>query len=101
MSSRLPSTLDAHSHLHLGPSLPSVSLVRAFQVESQSPLFSNGIFIAGFAGSAPVAIGGGSVGDLFSEKDRASAMALFSLGPLIGQFGCPRCQSSSDLYLRH
>ncbi|KJA21402.1 hypothetical protein HYPSUDRAFT_140645, partial [Hypholoma sublateritium FD-334 SS-4] len=41
-------------------------------------------FLSGFTGSAPIAIGGGSVGDLFSEKDRASAMALYSLGPLIG-----------------
>ena len=32
---------------------------------------------AGFAGSAPIACGGGTVSDLFSEKDRASAMALY------------------------
>ncbi|KXN82226.1 hypothetical protein AN958_02917 [Leucoagaricus sp. SymC.cos] len=41
-------------------------------------------FLAGLSGSAPIAIGGGSVGDLFAEHERASAMALFSLGPLIG-----------------
>ncbi|KAJ3571950.1 hypothetical protein NP233_g3420 [Leucocoprinus birnbaumii] len=41
-------------------------------------------FLSGFSGSAPIAIGGGSVSDLFAERDRASAMALFSLGPLIG-----------------
>ncbi|THU82299.1 multidrug resistance protein 4 [Dendrothele bispora CBS 962.96] len=41
-------------------------------------------FLAGFSGSAPIAIGGGSVSDLFSAKDRASAMAIYSLGPLIG-----------------
>ncbi|TFK72092.1 multidrug resistance protein 4 [Pluteus cervinus] len=41
-------------------------------------------FLAGVTGAAPIAIGGGSVGDLFSERDRASAMALYSLGPLIG-----------------
>ena len=40
--------------------------------------------LAGISGSAPIACGGGSVGDLFSEKDRASAMAIYSLGPLIG-----------------
>ncbi|KAF9009997.1 major facilitator superfamily domain-containing protein [Cyathus striatus] len=39
---------------------------------------------SGFSGSAPIACGGGSVGDLFAEKDRALAMALYSLGPLIG-----------------
>ncbi|KDR80318.1 hypothetical protein GALMADRAFT_242687 [Galerina marginata CBS 339.88] len=41
-------------------------------------------FMTGFSGSAPVAIGGGSVSDLFSARDRASAMALFSVGPLLG-----------------
>ncbi|KAJ7639390.1 major facilitator superfamily domain-containing protein [Roridomyces roridus] len=41
-------------------------------------------FLAGFSGSAPIAIGGGVVSDLFSERDRAAAMAIFSLGPLIG-----------------
>ncbi|KAJ3516908.1 hypothetical protein NLJ89_g836 [Agrocybe chaxingu] len=41
-------------------------------------------FLSGFSGSAPVAIGGGSVSDLFSERERASAMALYSIGPLLG-----------------
>ncbi|KAF8800563.1 multidrug resistance protein 4 [Phlegmacium glaucopus] len=41
-------------------------------------------FLSGLSGSAPIAVGGGSIGDLFSERDRASAMALYSLGPLIG-----------------
>ncbi|KAF9023683.1 MFS general substrate transporter [Hymenopellis radicata] len=40
--------------------------------------------LSGFAGSAPIACGGGTIGDLFSEKERASAMALYSLGPLVG-----------------
>ncbi|THU98728.1 hypothetical protein K435DRAFT_942680 [Dendrothele bispora CBS 962.96] len=42
------------------------------------------MFIAGFSGSAPIVIGGGSVSDLFSAKDQASAMAIYGLGPLIG-----------------
>ncbi|KAG2369917.1 multidrug resistance protein 4 [Suillus spraguei] len=41
-------------------------------------------FLTGLAGSAPIACGGGVVSDLFSEQDRASAMALYSIGPLIG-----------------
>ncbi|KAG2336185.1 multidrug resistance protein 4 [Suillus weaverae] len=41
-------------------------------------------FLAGFVGSAPIACGGGVVSDLFSERDRASAMALYYVGPLIG-----------------
>jgi len=43
-------------------------------------------FLAGFAGSAPIACGGGVIADLFAERERASAMALFSLGPLMGVF---------------
>ncbi|KAG1753909.1 major facilitator superfamily domain-containing protein [Suillus paluster] len=41
-------------------------------------------FLAGFAGSAPIACGGGVISDLFAERERASAMALYSIGPLIG-----------------
>ncbi|KAI0321850.1 multidrug resistance protein 4 [Amylostereum chailletii] len=41
-------------------------------------------FLSGWAGAAPIAIGGGVIGDLFSEHDRAGAMAIYSLGPLIG-----------------
>lgn len=40
--------------------------------------------VAGFVGSAPVAIGGGTVSDLFAERERATAMAIYSLGPLLG-----------------
>ncbi|KAJ7875796.1 major facilitator superfamily domain-containing protein, partial [Mycena leptocephala] len=32
---------------------------------------------------SPVACGGGCIGDLFSERDRSAAMALFTLGPLV------------------
>ncbi|KAF5344334.1 hypothetical protein D9758_013246 [Tetrapyrgos nigripes] len=41
-------------------------------------------FLSGLSGSAPFAVGGGTISDLFSPSDRASAMALYSLGPLIG-----------------
>ncbi|KAA1466239.1 multidrug resistance protein 4 [Dentipellis sp. KUC8613] len=41
-------------------------------------------FLCGWVGSAPIACGGGVIGDLFSERDRATAMAIYSLGPLIG-----------------
>ncbi|KAF8800960.1 MFS general substrate transporter [Phlegmacium glaucopus] len=41
-------------------------------------------FLSGLSGGAPIAVGGGLVGDLFSERDRASAMAFYTLGPLIG-----------------
>lgn len=35
-------------------------------------------------GSAPIAVGGGVIGDMFSANERATAMALYSVGPLIG-----------------
>ncbi|KAH8092500.1 multidrug resistance protein 4 [Cristinia sonorae] len=40
--------------------------------------------LAGLVGSAPVAIGGGVISDMFSEQDRSTAMAIYSLGPLLG-----------------
>ncbi|CAE6453674.1 unnamed protein product, partial [Rhizoctonia solani] len=41
-------------------------------------------FLAGIGGSAPLTIGAGSIADLFHERERAVAMSLFSLGPLLG-----------------
>ncbi|KAH8922957.1 MFS general substrate transporter [Atractiella rhizophila] len=41
-------------------------------------------FLAGFAGSAPVGIGGGTISDLWDEKSRAGAMAVYAMGPLLG-----------------
>lgn len=40
--------------------------------------------LAGIAGSCPITIGGGSIADVFSQKERGGAMALFALGPLLG-----------------
>lgn len=41
-------------------------------------------FLLGLSGSAPVAIGAGTISDLFAPHNRASAMAVYSLGPLLG-----------------
>jgi len=46
--------------------------------------------VAGLSGSAPLAIGGGSVSDVFSENERAAGMALYTLGPLLGKPLPPR-----------
>jgi len=40
--------------------------------------------LSGFAGSAPIAIGGGTISDCFSERERANAMAVYCMGPLLG-----------------
>ena len=41
-------------------------------------------FLAGIAGSAAVTMGGGTVADLFIPQQRGRAMAIWSMGPLIG-----------------
>ncbi|KAG1755713.1 major facilitator superfamily domain-containing protein [Suillus lakei] len=41
-------------------------------------------FLAGLSGSAPIACGSGVISDLFVERERASAMAIYSIGPMIG-----------------
>ena len=41
-------------------------------------------FLAGLGGSAPLAIGGGVLGDLFMPEERGKAMALYGIGPLLG-----------------
>ncbi|KAK7044726.1 major facilitator superfamily domain-containing protein [Favolaschia claudopus] len=48
-------------------------------------------FLMGLSGSAPVACGGAVISDLFNEEERASAMALYTLGPLIGPVLGPIC----------
>ncbi|PFH46378.1 hypothetical protein AMATHDRAFT_88360 [Amanita thiersii Skay4041] len=41
-------------------------------------------FFAGFGGAAPQSLGGGVVGDLWSPEERALAMSIYSLAPLVG-----------------
>ncbi|KAK7444062.1 hypothetical protein VKT23_015459 [Stygiomarasmius scandens] len=41
-------------------------------------------FFAGFGGAAPQSLGGGVVGDLWSPEERAMAMSVYSLAPLVG-----------------
>jgi len=40
--------------------------------------------LAGFGGSAPLAIGGAVIGDLFDAEHRGEAVAIYSLAPLLG-----------------
>lgn len=64
-------------------------LSKRFPMSSQPTLRAGAL--AGLSGSAPIACGGGSVGDLFSERDRASAMSIYTLGPLLGPAIGPIC----------
>ncbi|KAI0970658.1 putative MFS transporter [Xylaria arbuscula] len=41
-------------------------------------------FICGWAASAPMVVGGGTVADLYEVEERGKAIALFGLGPLLG-----------------
>ncbi|PSS29845.1 hypothetical protein PHLCEN_2v2660 [Hermanssonia centrifuga] len=41
-------------------------------------------FLAGLGGSAPLAIGGGVLGDCWRTEERGKAVALYSLAPLLG-----------------
>ncbi|KAG7138415.1 Efflux pump vrtL like protein [Verticillium longisporum] len=41
-------------------------------------------FLAGLGGSAPLAIGGGVLSDLFTAEERGRAMGMYSLTPLLG-----------------
>ena len=48
-------------------------------------------FISGFAGAAPITIGGGTIADVIPLEKRGLASALFGLGPLLG----PVCSFAS------
>lgn len=41
-------------------------------------------FFAGLGGSAPQAVGGGTIADLFEPEERGTAMGMYSLAPLLG-----------------
>ena len=41
-------------------------------------------FLAGAAGSASLALGGGTIADLIPQEKRGGAMAIFALGPVLG-----------------
>ncbi|KAF7312747.1 MFS polyamine transporter [Mycena indigotica] len=48
-------------------------------------------FLAGLGGSAPLAIGGGVLGDIWSPEERGQALAIYSLAPLLGPVVGPVC----------
>ncbi|KAF8316073.1 MFS general substrate transporter [Clavulina sp. PMI_390] len=41
-------------------------------------------FLAGFGGSAPLAVGGGALSDMFKAEERGAANAIYSMMPLTG-----------------
>ncbi|MCO5565330.1 hypothetical protein L7F22_019003 [Adiantum nelumboides] len=41
-------------------------------------------FLAGLGGAGPISVGGGALSDIWSADERGKAIALFSIGPLLG-----------------
>ena len=41
-------------------------------------------FLAGLGGSAPPAVGGAVIGDLFDAEHRGQAISIYTLAPLLG-----------------
>lgn len=46
-------------------------------------------FLAGCAGAPPLSIGAGTMADLFNDKERNTALALYALGPTVGPVAAP------------
>ena len=46
-------------------------------------------FLAGLGGSAPLALGGGVLSDLFNAEERGKAISIYSLAPLLGPAAGP------------
>ncbi|KIJ55217.1 hypothetical protein M422DRAFT_57770 [Sphaerobolus stellatus SS14] len=60
------------------------SLACAFAPDTASLIIFR--FLAGLGGGAPASIGGACIGDLFAPSERANAMSIYTLGPLLGGF---------------
>lgn len=57
-------------------------------------------FLAGLGGSAPLALGGGVLSDLFTAEERGKAISIYSLapllGPAIGMYSVETCRASTE-----
>lgn len=40
--------------------------------------------LAGIGGSTPVAVGGSCISDVFTGRERGTAMGVYTIGPLLG-----------------
>ena len=61
-----------------------VNFTLACAVSSNLGMLIGFRFLAGAAGSAPLANGGGTISDLIEQERRGAAMAVFAIGPLLG-----------------
>lgn len=69
--------------------LPVWNLACAFaQNTTQLIIFR---FLSGLGGSAPLAIGGAVLGDVWTADQRGKAIAIYSSAPLLGAAIAPLC----------
>ncbi|KAL2818951.1 major facilitator superfamily domain-containing protein [Aspergillus granulosus] len=61
-----------------------VAFIVGSALSQTAPQFMVFRFISGCAGGTPMALGGGTIADITTTQQRASSMALFSMGPLAG-----------------
>jgi MFS family permease len=66
-----------------GPSLFTVWNLACGFARSRNELIAFR-FLAGLGGSAPLAVGGAVIGDLFDAEHRGQAISIYSLAPLLG-----------------
>lgn len=56
----------------------------ACAVSTNLPMLIVFRLLAGTTGSSPIAIGGGTIADLFEVQERGVAIAFYTLGPVLG-----------------
>jgi multidrug resistance protein len=56
----------------------------ACAVSTNLPMLIVFRLLAGCVGASPLAIGGGTIADLFSVEERGVAISLYTLGPVLG-----------------
>jgi multidrug resistance protein len=56
----------------------------ACAVSTNMPMLIVFRFLAGCMGSAPLAVGGGSIADMFPVSQRGKALSMYTLGPVSG-----------------
>ena len=76
--------LHGRSPIYHATNILFVIFTMACAVSSSLDMLIGFRFLQGMAGSAAIALGGGTVGDLFVQEERGKAIALWAMCPLIG-----------------
>jgi multidrug resistance protein len=70
--------------LYLGTCFIFIIFTMACALSKNMAMFIVFRLLAGCAGSAPLALGGGTISDLIRQEERGGAMAMYQIGPLLG-----------------